>query len=485
MIHSTQGEAVLESPSADNSSQPAATLRRNYLRLPELVAQSIGLVGVSGGVGILVPAVFATAGNGTWLAYAFATVALLFSAWSISLFARTAASPGALYAYASQGIGPIWGVICGWSLLIAYAVGAAGILQGTVNTFLVLARELGLVAAHPPLAISLLLTVVVALAAWAIAYRDIRLSTRFTLLVELLTILLIAVVLIAYLLNGSSHVDQSQIALEGVKPEQLRLGMVLAFFSFTGFESATVLGAEAQSPLKAIPRAVIISIVGPALLFILASYTLVAAFHGQHPGLDQADGPLSILAHRLGLGGFGLIIDAGVALSFFAAFFSSINAAARIIYTFARQGLLHAATGKAHASNATPHIAVTLLVVLALIVGLVFTANGTALLDSYGYLSSVATYGYLLAYVLVAVGAPLYLRRQGKLKPQHVLISLVSVLLLAIPLVGSVYPLPTGVYAWLPYVFLGLVGLGLLWFLALKLLAPARLRNIEDELQQE
>ena len=460
----------------------AGGLRRNYLNLPELIAQSIGLVGVSGGIGVLIPAVYTTAGNGTWLAYVFAIVALLFSSWSISIFARDSASPGALYSYVSKGIGPIWGAICGWSLLIAYAVAASGILQGTISTFLVLGREIGLLGSAVPVSVTLGLTVVTAFAAWYITFRDIRLSTRFTLLVELATLLLIAVVVIGTIALGAHPVDHAQISLEGVKPTQLQLGMVLAFFSFTGFESATVLGAEAKDPFRAIPRAVLISVLGPAIFFVIGAYGLVSAFQGQTPSLDHVDGPLAVLAHRLGIGWIGILIDVGVSLSFFAAFFSSINAAARIVYTFGRQGLLHKATGRAHEANATPHVAVALVALLSLAVALVFTSHGTAVLDSYGYLSSIATYGWLLAYLLVAIGAPLYLRRQGKLKAVHVVLSVVAVVLLAIPLVGSIYPVPDGVYAWLPYVFLVLLGVGLLWFIVLRTRCPGRLRELEEEL---
>ncbi|WP_052409332.1 APC family permease [Paraburkholderia oxyphila] len=466
---------------APDASRPLG-LRRNYLNLPELIAQSIGLVGVSGGIGVLIPAVYATAGNGTWLAYLFAIVALLFSSWSISIFARDSASPGALYAYVSAGIGPIWGAICGWSLLIAYAVAAAGILQGTINTFVVLGREVGLFGGAVSLSLTLALTVVTAFAAWYITFRDIRLSTRFTLLVELATLLLIAVVVVGTIAFAGHPVDRAQITLEGVKPSQLQLGMVLAFFSFTGFESATVLGAEAKNPFKAIPRAVLISVVGPAIFFVIGAYGLVSAFQGQTPTLDHVDGPLAVLAHRLGAGWIGVLIDLGVSLSFFAAFFSSINAAARIIYTFGRQGVLHASTGRAHQVNATPHVAVALVAALSLATALIFTARGTALLDSYGYLSSIATYGWLLAYVLVAIGAPLYLRRQGKLKAVHVLVSIVAVVLLAIPLAGSVYPVPDGVYARLPYVFIALLALGLAWFFVLRVRYPERLRELEDDL---
>ena len=39
--------------------------------------------------------------------------------------------------------------------------------------------------------------------------------------------------------------------------KRLRLGLILALFSFVGFDSAKTLGAEAREPLKTIPRAVI------------------------------------------------------------------------------------------------------------------------------------------------------------------------------------------------------------------------------------
>jgi amino acid transporter len=467
---------------ADLNVAQADGLQRNYLSLPELIAQSIGVVGVSGGISVVIPAVYGTAGNGTWLAFVFAIVALLFSSWSISTFARDAASPGSLYSYVSLGIGPVWGVICGWSLLIAYGVGAAGILQGTIGTSLVFASEAGLLGDAAPLGITLGLTIATAFAAWYIAYRDIRLSTRFSLVVELATLFLIGIVVVGIIAIGGNRLDTAQLTLQSVQPNQVALGMVLAFFSFTGFESATVLGAEAKNPFRAIPRAVRISILGPALFFVVGSYAMIGAFQGQTPPLDQASGPLGELSRRLGVGWVGLLIDAGVALSFFASYFSSVNAAARVVYSFSRQGLLHSATGRVHKVNATPHIAVTGVVILGVIADLVITTRGAALFDSWGWMGSIATYGFLVSYILVAIGAPIYLRRLGRLKPSHVATSIVSVLLLAIPLVGSVYPVPSGAYAWLPYVFISFVAIGLAWFLALRLWAPDRLRDLENEL---
>jgi amino acid transporter len=130
-------------------------------------------------------------------------VGLLFASWSITQFARRTASPGALYTYAARGIGPIWGVVAGWSLLIAYSIDAVGILQGTVNDVVVLLKDVGVLGttgARPP--VSVALTAIITLAAWFIAYRDIRLSTRTTLWMELTTVALILLVIVVALFRS-------------------------------------------------------------------------------------------------------------------------------------------------------------------------------------------------------------------------------------------------------------------------------------------
>lgn len=474
--------AANSASSQSDGSAAGGALRRNYLRLPEVVAQSIGLVGASGGVGLLIPSVFAVAGNGTWLAYAFAAVTLLFAAWSISQFARRTASPGALYVYAARGLGPLCGIIAGWALLVAYVVGAAGILQGTTEECLVFLKGVQVVGPTPSVLVEAATTIVLGLAAWYVSYRDIRLSTRLSLGIELTTVALILLVVLAWLFIKGPAIDHRQLSLQGVNADKLRIGVVLAFFSFTGFESAAVLGMESRDPFDTIPRAIRISIIGPAILFLVASYGLVAAFQSRIPSLSEADAPLSTLAASLGLGWLSVFINAGVALSFLAAYFSSINAGARVLYAFSRQGLIHSAAGTAHKVNSTPHVAVSLIAVFSVVVGLSFSLAGARLFDSYGWLSSVATYGFLLAYSLVAVGAPIYLRRLGILQKRHIIISTVLLLLLAIPLVGSVYPVPDGAYRWLPYVFMGLIVLGVGWFLGLRRWAPDTLKEIEAEL---
>ncbi|OLP62637.1 hypothetical protein BJF93_12430 [Xaviernesmea oryzae] len=455
-------------------------MAQGRLTLPEAVAQSIGTVAPSGTPALVIPVVFAAAGNGTWLAYLFATLALFFVAWTINQFARRTATHGALYVFAGQGLGGFAGVVAGWSLLIAYLFTAGAVIGGSVNSLLVLAHRFGLGAFDPVL--TPLASLFVVAGAWYIAYRDIRLSTRTTLAIELATVILILVVVLGSIVLGGAAVDRAQISLEGVGFDQLRLGLVLAFFSFVGFESATTLGAEVRDPRRAIPRAVLLSVGGIGLLFVVSAYGLTAAFHPLGVTLDKAEAPLTAAADAIGIGFVGPLIDLGVALSFFACTLGSINAGARVLYALARHGLFHRSAGTAHRENATPHVGVSLIALVAAVLSLTLTQTGHGLLDTFGLLGTIATYGFLFAYGLVAVGVPFFLRRIGQFRSWHAIMSAVTLVLLAIPLAGSLYPVPPYPFSILPYIFLALLALGVLWFLVLKARAPASLAALEADL---
>lgn len=466
--------------SASYSEASSGGLRKNYLSFSEIIAQSIGTIAPSGTPGLVISVVFATAGNGTWLAYLFATIALLIVALQINVFANRVATPGALYVYAGLGLGRFAGVISGWALLIGYLFTAAAVINGTAYTTLSVLHSLGIAGAD--LQLTYAIAAVAAVAAWLLAYRDIRLSTRTTLAIELATIALIIVVVVGYFIHRGTVVDAPQVNLEGVDLDKLRLGLVLAFFSFVGFESAAVLGAEAKDPHRLIPRSVTISVIGVGLLFVVSAYALTAGFRGVEPPLNSAEAPLSTLANAFGAGKIGLLVSIGVALSFFACILGSINAAARVLYTLSHHGLFHRTASSTHATNSTPHIAVTLVTVLALALAVGLTGGGWAILDGYGILGSIATYGFLVSYFLVTLAAPLYLRRKGELRAHHVVSSVAALVLLAVVLVGTVYPVPAWPYNILPYVFLALLSVGVGYFLLQRLIAPDALAAVEHDL---
>ncbi len=85
-------------------------LRSNCLSFIEILSQSVANISPTLTPVVIVPFVFASAGNGTWLTYLVATAALMLVGLSINEFAKRSASPGALYVCIGHGLGPSMGL---------------------------------------------------------------------------------------------------------------------------------------------------------------------------------------------------------------------------------------------------------------------------------------------------------------------------------------------------------------------------------------
>lgn len=480
----------MSNPSAIVDGVPAATrddasygLKSQVLSPIEVLGQSVANIAPTGTPAVVIPLVFAAAGNGTWFAYLFALLGVLFVSWSINQFARRSASPGSIYTYIALGLGPTWGIAAGWTLLIAYIGCAASVTTGFTNYVNVLFKDVsGSANGLPAWGLTLVILASV-VGSWYIAYRDVKLSTRLTLGLEFLSLAFILVVVAATLITRGASIDTAQIKLEGLTLDNLRLGLVLAIFSFTGFESAASLGSEAAHPLKTIPRAVIQSIVLVGALFVIASYTEVAGFIGHDPTLDKSDAPLQVLADNAGIGSFGIAITIGAVFSFFACVLASLNSAARILFLMSRHGIFSATLGGVHTDNRTPHHAVALTAVLAFIPAGVLAWFGNGMFDIYGWIGTTATLGFILTYIGVSVAAPVYLHKRGELKLPQLIIPAIAIFLLLVALVGAVYPLPDSPADYPIYAFLILLALGVVWGLVLRFAVPAVQGRIHADLK--
>ena len=86
--------------------QEKVGLRTSALGFPAVLAQSIALISPTMTAVLIIPLAFSNAGEGTWLAYLFGTVMLLFVVFCLNQFARRSAAPGAMYTYTARGLGP-------------------------------------------------------------------------------------------------------------------------------------------------------------------------------------------------------------------------------------------------------------------------------------------------------------------------------------------------------------------------------------------
>jgi amino acid transporter len=94
----------------------------------------------------------------------------------------------------------------------------------------------------------------------------------------------------------------------------------------------------------------------------------------------------------------------------------------------------------------------------------ILAARGSSGLDVYGWMGSLATYGFIVAYALVCVALPRYLRDHGAFQPAARIVPTLAGVAMLLALVGNLYPVPEGPYGKLPYVYLAYLAAGLLWF---------------------
>src|SRR5580698_5890284 len=287
-----------------NSEIPDYGLRREILSPMETLAQSVSTIAPASTPAATIPLVCALAGNGTWLAYVLATVAIVLVALCIGRYARYSASPGSLYTYASMTLPPWLSATVAWSLLLAYVATGSSVTGGFYHYVNVLLRD----ATGHVFSTVLLATLVAGVSTW-IAYRDVKISARLMLWIEATSVTVIVIVVALVLVRQGWQLDAQQLHLRGMTGSGLRLGLVLALFSFVGFESATTLGSEAGNPLQAIPRAVIQSALLAGAIFTACAYAEVLGLRSVGQDLGTSQAPMRVLANIGGIPILGLLID--------------------------------------------------------------------------------------------------------------------------------------------------------------------------------
>ena len=442
-------------------------LRQGILPQWGTLAQSLSSIAPTASPAMVIPLVIAVSGPSSWIVYLLATIGVSLVALHINVFAGSSASPGSLYAFVQEELGSWLGLFAGWAVLIAY-VGTASTVTGGVVQYAqglfggLLLRTSGAV---------LLIAISVFLAA-VLAYRNVELSTRFMLWIEALSI---AVILFLFLYPSHEHRlfwDTRQFSREAFHLDSIRAGLILATFSFVGFESATSLGTEAKSPLKTIPRAVLGTALLSGVLFLFSSYSEVAAFGGKLDLLTGSSAPLQLLAQLKGARWLAPALTVGAVVSFFACTLACITAAARAALLFSAHGTLPVSLGRAHRSNQTPHIAVVVAGFATFLPAAWLTFRHTSGFDLYGWLGTIATFGFVTAYLLVVFAALVRVKRQGRLSFWRIAVGILTLAFLGWAFIGSLNLGATGPERWLAPVYFGLLIAGVVFGLAFRRLQP-------------
>ncbi len=434
-------------------------LRAGALGPLETLAQSVSATAPSTSASLTIPLICALVGDATWFVYLLATAAMLLVGFCVSRFARLSASPGSLYSYTADTLPPAFGATAAWGLLLAYVATGASVAGGALYYATVLSQQF--FHWSPPAVPTL---AIVCAVAGCVAYRDVKLSAEVMLWIEAVSVGLILIVLALLAFHLGLKFDTRQFQLRGVSFSSLGSALVLAIFSFVGFESATTLGGEAREPLKTIPRAVVQCALFSGVFFMLCAYSEVLGFRGEAMALSDTSSPLHLLARKAGVSPLGVAIDFGAFVSMFACVLACATAAARVLMRMAHGGLLPPALERTSRRHGTPGagIVVATGLIFAAVCGLL-TGHVTGY-SIYDLCGSMAVFGFLTASAQVALALPFARKAPGH---HSLLIMATSFLTVAVIVMIAIYDLksaPDAVHARIPYLYLGYIAAGLIWY---------------------
>jgi amino acid transporter len=455
-------------------------LRPHALGFPTLLAQSVALISPTMTAVLIIALAFGDSGQGTWAAYLFGTVMLLFVVLGLNQFARRSATAGSMYAYTARGLGPAAGVLSGWSLVWSYW----GIATAGLAGFAIFAQQfLSGIGMHTQVS-PFIFFAISGLTCLTIAWKDIRISSLLTLALEALSVTCILVLAMIVLFKHGVSVDTAQVQLKGVSLKDMDFAIVICIFSLVGFESATTLGSEAKRPLRNVPRAVIWSLLITGAFMVFMSYVEVFATHHMGVSLGTLSTPLTNISAAYGVSFFKVPVALGAMVSFFSLSLSCLNAGARIIFPLGGHGFVSKRMHSVHKTNMTPHVALATYGAVILGVAFLLHATGTSPLTLFDDAGTLAAFGFLFAYFMITVAAPFYLRKIGALRRRHVAVAIVAFACLMVPTIGSFYPAPPWPVNLFPYMFLAFMLLGGARLYQMHRTQPGTLASIQRDLER-
>lgn len=357
------------------SSDPESPgLARGAIGLREVLFQSVTHMAPAAAVAFSIPAGASFAAGALPLATVLALIACLFVALSIGELARHLPSAGSFYTYASKGIHPWVGFLVAWAYAFAEAFIAAFLflifaitVSGTLNT------EFGWSTGTWwiwVLASSLLVFI--------LGYLGIQISTKAGTIMGVFEIIVFGALAVWLIIEAGSSNTLSVFTTQHATAQGYTgfsgviAACVYSILAFTGFESAAPLAEEARDPRRTIRKAVIYSALAIGAFYVFTTY---AATVYRGPGnmadfikLGNGD-PWTYLAKAVwGVG--WLLVFIAIINSAVANANAGANATTRTWFAMGRIRLLPAFMATIHPRFKSPHIAVMVQFVVALVLAL-------------------------------------------------------------------------------------------------------------------
>jgi amino acid transporter len=342
----------------ENSAEtrPAPSSLAGHLTTPRIVFLVVAAAAPMAAMVGTGPLMFAIgAGAATPAMFLFAGVVLLCFSVGYAAMSRHVVNAGGFYTYIGRGLGKVPAVGAALIAVLSYNAIAIALAAG-FGYFANIALQQDFSINVPWLACTAVGWLVVA----GLGYRQVDIGAR------VLAVLMLAEIIILLIFDfavagkrGGSAFPATSFAPHTIFHGEgsVGVGLMLAFVSYIGFESAALYGEEARDPRRSVPRATYISV---GLITVFYGLTTWAAV-----GAIGAGKVRTVAGEQLGNLFFALntqyvtsflthVMTLLLCTSLFASWLALHNASSRYMFALGREAILPRYLGLAHGSHQAP-----------------------------------------------------------------------------------------------------------------------------------
>lgn len=396
------------------------------MKTMDLVLFGIGAI-IGSGILVLTGKASSEAGPAVIFSFLIAGLACCLAALCYAELASTIPSSGSTYTYLYVSVGEIVAYAIGWVLIGGYVLTAATIANGWSSYFSRLLAGLGVnlpkeiytlpsVGGYgniPAVIVVLLITFILSK------------GTSSSKLVNNLMVVAKVGIVILFIVVGSFYVEPTNwtnnFAPTGFSG--VMLAATTVFFAYLGFDAISTSAEETINPEKALPKAIIITMIVCTAFYILVCLVLTGVVEYSRLGTGDA---LAFVLEEVGQNRVAGIVSLGAVIGLMAGILSFIYAGIRITYTIARDGLLPNNLTKVNKSHVPGTVTWGLGITTAILAGFL----------PLGQLADLANVASIIAFALVSYTTIVFYKKYPELKrgfkvPGMPVLPMISIVLFA------------------------------------------------------
>ena len=396
------------------------------MKTMDLVLFGIGAI-IGSGILVLTGKASSEAGPAVIFSFLIAGLACCLAALCYAELASTIPSSGSTYTYLYVSVGEIVAYAIGWVLIGGYVLTAATIANGWSSYFSRLLAGLGLNLPKeiytlpsaggygniPAVIVVLLITFILSK------------GTSSSKLVNNLMVVAKVGIVILFIVVGSFYVEPTNwtnnFAPTGFSG--VMLAATTVFFAYLGFDAISTSAEETINPEKALPKAIIITMIVCTAFYIIVCLVLTGVVEYFKLGTGDA---LAFVLEEVGQNRVAGIVSLGAVIGLMAGILSFIYAGIRITYTIARDGLLPNNLTKVNKSHVPGTVTWGLGITTAILAGFL----------PLGQLADLANVASIIAFALVSYTTIVFYKKYPDLKrgfkvPGMPVLPMISIVLFA------------------------------------------------------